>query len=1080
MIDWSLRIHSKTIDISGLPYYKLTYGNNKNTMIIDEHEVELPDEAPDEECVNFGLPLNEQIYRNTYIPKQVLNPSKDYGRENWSDKQKKGFVDHMWNIRKNGFWMFIKGRKTYIHPLLWFKLNHTDTRGKFIYKHSDLEFFMFWNHCLRRPNCNGMIDFKCRQLGDTQNTLVIIYEFGSRMRGSLNTMQSAINEKNIDRAFDRLTEIHKNMIYYFKPIHQGSEDAKSGKLVFKYPIELNTHKRIRDRVSKGESLVSTSSEEYEYPELNSQFHVGVTRENEFDGATDLGRVYLDEFGKCFKFYDQCLMYDGTYKNIGEIRVGDVVMGDDSTPRNVISTTNGSGKMYSITPKANGWASYTVNGKHTLVMKWGKTQEYCKWKRNEIVEMSVEEFMCQTENVKRHMTLYRVQVDYPAKEIQLDPYILGVWIGDGSHTEPNLTNPDTEIIEYVKDFCAKNELKLSSYTGLDHRICGIKAGHNGFLKTLKDLNLLSNKHIPKSYLFNSREIRLQLLAGLLDTDGYLNKAKNAYEITQKRQDVGIAIHRLAQELGFKSNLDIKIGGYTRADGTKFKGEYYRVAIFGQDLYQIPCKVERKKVYKKPVIHKNSRDSKKTCFKVEQVENGDFYGFETDGNNRFLLKDCQVVHNCKSGFSASEWLRVMLEAIFSKITGKKTGMIIMTSTVDEITPETLEESINLYKEASPKKLLKNGSTINGLLRIFRGVVARGEVDHWGDPLAEKILRETTEQYNAMIESGNLKGALSYIQKNPRTIDDVFVSVNNQSQFHTENLVRRQMQLDTIHPKPYVRGNFKWKDGVRDTEVIWEPNQQGRWEVSKHPHDYGLENNVKRINIISKKPANSYYFSAGVDPIDQKHTIGVGSEISKAAFCIGRRFDQSIDGGESKYYQYEDEIKGIQKGDPIDLGSFHQTNRTICTYINRPEDPADFFEDLLMTLVYYGSDYLPEKNKAGALLTYMDMRGYSGYLMEKPTSISNVKGKVEKDAVTMSEKTGNMMFDYITTYTCKMANAIDHPELLAQLLSMNWGNRGKKDLGVAFGWMLYAFNNKKQKRPIDKEEEVTGVEHWEENVV
>lgn len=734
MIRWADRIKEKTIDIQGLPYYHVSYGKNKKTMLIDEHVVEIPDEVPDDQCINFGLPLKDQIYRNIYVPKQVLNPRKDYGRENWSEKDKKGFVDHMWNIRKNGFWMFIKGEKTYIHPLLIFKYNHTDTRSKFIYKYSDLEFFMFWNHCLRSPHCKGMIDFKCRQLGDTQNTLVIIYEFGSRKRGSLNTMQSAINEKNIDRAFDRLTEIHKNMVYYFKPIHQGSEDAKSGKLVFKYPIELNTHKRMRDKASKGESLVATSAEDYEYPELNSQFHVGVTRANEFDGATDLGRVYLDEFGK-----------------------------------------------------------------------------------------------------------------------------------------------------------------------------------------------------PKS-----------------------------------------------------------------------------------------------------------------------------------------------------GFSPSEWLRVMLEAIYSKITNKKTGMIIMTSTVDEITPETLEESINLYRESNPKKLLSNGSTVNGLFRIFRGVVARGEVDHWGFPLTEKILKETTEIYNAMMESGNIKGALSYIQKNPRTIDDVFVSVNNQSQFHTENLVRRQMQLDTMQPKPYVRGNLKWKDGNRDTEVIWEPNQNGRWEISRHPHDYGLVANMRTVGIGSRKPANSYYFSCGVDPIDQKNTVGSDSEISKGSFCLGRRFDEYVDGGEAKYYQFDDEIRGIQKGDPMDLGAFHETNRAVCTYMERPADPADFFEDLLMTLVYYGSDYLPEKNKSGALLTYMEIRGYGGYLMDKPTAIKNYKGQTEKDGVTMTDKSANSMFDYITTYTCKWANALDHPVLVGQLLTMNIKNKGKKDLGVAFGWMLYAFNNKIQKKPVDKEQEAKGINHWEENYV
>lgn len=736
MINWSKRISKdgKQIDITGLPYYHLKYSDKPEKIKIDEYYVDLPIAPDDKDCVNFGLSEKDQIYRKIFIPKQVLNPYTDYGRENWSEKDKDGFVDQMWNIRCNGFWIFIKCVKTYIHPLLFFKYNFTDTRGKFIYKHSDLEFFMLWNHCLRSENCKGMIDFKCRQLGDTHNTLVIIYEFGSRKRGSLNTMQSAINENNIGRAFDRLAEIHKNMVYFFKPIHQGSEDAKGGKLILRYPTELQTSKRIKEKHNKGVQLNATSAVDYEYPELNSQFEMGVTNERTFDGSTDLGRVYLDEFGK-----------------------------------------------------------------------------------------------------------------------------------------------------------------------------------------------------PKS-----------------------------------------------------------------------------------------------------------------------------------------------------GFSPQEWLRVMMEAIYSKITGKKTGMIIMTSTVDEITQESLEESITLYKESNPNKLLKNGSTVNGLFRIFRGVVARGKVDHWGFPLAEEIIQETTETYNAMMEAGNIKGALSYIQKNPRTIDDVFVSVNNQSQFHTENLVRRQMSLDTQSPKPYVRGNLRRKDGIKDSEVIWEPNPKGKWEISKHPHDYGLKANAKTVGLFTKKPANTYYFSTGVDPIDQKQTIGSSEEISKGSFCVGRRPDDMIDGIESRIAQYDDHVRGILKGDPLDFGSYNETNRVVCTYLERPDDPTVFFEDLLMTLEYYGSDYLPEKNKAGALLTYMTQRGYEGYLMQNPTSIKNYKGQTEKDGVTMTEKSANTMFDYITTYTCKMANAIDHPTLLAQLLSMNWGNRGKKDLGVAFGWMLYAFNNKVQRKPIDKEEEAKEIVHWEENII
>lgn len=743
MIDWSTRIiidekGIEYIDMQGMPYYYLKYDESCKIEIIHDEKVLLPVEPPDEACVNFGLPIDKQIFRKTYIPQQVRNPKKDYGRENWTEKEIDDFVDSEFNRRHNGLWFFIKGQKYYITGQHWFKMNHWKnmTDEEFEYRDHERKFFTLALQVQRDPIDLGVDDFKCRQLGDTENALVLIYERGSRIRGGLATMQSFTGEDHVKETYDRLVHGHNNMIHYFKPMSDGTEKAASG-LKMRYPAKHNTHAEVMKQHSQNNIVNQSSTEDYQYPALNSRFRYGTSKAIKFDGATGILTAYGDEFGKA------------------------------------------------------------------------------------------------------------------------------------SDTNPN-----------------------------------------------------------------------------------------------------------------------------------------------------------------------------------------------------------------------EWLRTMVEAVFSNIRGKKRGFIIMTSTAEDVSANSLEWATTLYRESDPNKRLKTGSTLNRIIRIFRGVACRGfetiVADKWGFIDEKAVIEAVTEKYNAMIEAGNMVGAMSFIRKNPRTIEDVFMSANNQSQFHVQNLQKRLTQLDMMSKKPYVRGNFKWKDGIKDTEVIWEPNPNGRWEVSKHPHDFGLENNVKKVNILSKKPANNYYFSAGVDPIDQKNTVGSSNEISKASFCIGRRFDKNIDSGEAKYYQYEDEIHGIQKGDPMDLGAFHQTNRVVCTYLNRPLDPFDFFEDLLMTLVYYGSDYLPEKNKAGALLTYMTMRGYDGYLMDKPTSQKNVKGKTEKDGVTMTEKSATDIFNYITTYTCKWANAIDHPELISQLLTMNWENRGKKDLGVSFGWMLYAFNNKKIKAPVDKEEESSHIEHWEEHVV
>jgi len=328
--------------------------------------------------------------------------------------------------------------------------------------------------------------------------------------------------------------------------------------------------------------------------------------------------------------------------------------------------------------------------------------------------------------------------------------------------------------------------------------------------------------------------------------------------------------------------------------------------------------------------------------------------------------------------------------------------------------------------------------------------------------------------MIRAGNMKGAISYLRKNPIDIDDVFRSASNESQFHIENLQRREFYLSEVaNPKPWGRGNLKWKDGIADTEVIWEPNSKGKWVISRHPHDYELETNKRVTTISANKPGNSRYFCCGIDPIAQKDTLE--KEPSKGAIVIMRKMDKDVDVAESLYYQFNDEIRGIVKGSPVNNGSEFETNRVICTYMERPSDPAEFFEDVILSVVYYGTDFLPEKNSYGGLSAYLTLRGYNLYEMDKPTTVKNYKGQSEKGGVTATEGSINMCFDFITTYTCTMANAIDHPDLLAQLLTMNWNNRGKRDLGMAFGWALYANLQKKPRWHGDKQKQI--VQHYTE---
>jgi hypothetical protein len=151
-----------------------------------------------------------------------------------------------------------------------------------------------------------------------------------------------------------------------------------------------------------------------------------------------------------------------------------------------------------------------------------------------------------------------------------------------------------------------------------------------------LGLFNNKHIPDVYKYNSREVRLQVLAGLIDTDGY--NASGCYEITQKSKQLADDIEYLAFSLGFMVTRTLK-SSRCMYKGEYSYGEYHRMIIFGEGIDKIPVTLDRKKM--EPRLAKN----RATClrFDVQSLGTGTYHGFQLDGDGRFLLGDFLVTHN-----------------------------------------------------------------------------------------------------------------------------------------------------------------------------------------------------------------------------------------------------------------------------------------------------------------------------------------------------------------------------------------------------------------------------------------------------
>lgn len=333
---------------------------------------------------------------------------------------------------------------------------------------------------------------------------------------------------------------------------------------------------------------------------------------------------------------EVVMYDGSLKKIEDIKVGDQVMGPDSTPRTVLETHVCEDDSYYIHQKHG--LDYTVNSKHILHLKedkFGYSENYYGYNKKNgqnILEISAEDYVNETSaGRKKRLYGYRVNGwDLPNQDLPIDPYIFGTWLGDGDSNGTILTSADKEIVNswkrYAKEIdCDFNKLK-SKYR---YSLKGKEVHNNVLLHNLKKLNVLNNKHIPDIYMKGSRQQRLELLAGLIDTDGYLNSRKTQFEITLKTNSFAEQIRDLAWSLGFRTTFHQRIvKGFDREEVT--------ISI---DLHTIPTRVERKKAPKIEV----RQDMRRGRIKVTKGEKMKFYGFYLDGDHLYLHKDGTVVHN-----------------------------------------------------------------------------------------------------------------------------------------------------------------------------------------------------------------------------------------------------------------------------------------------------------------------------------------------------------------------------------------------------------------------------------------------------
>ena len=360
--------------------------------------------------------------------------------------------------------------------------------------------------------------------------------------------------------------------------------------------------------------------------------------------------------------------------------------------------------------------------------------------------------------------------------------------------------------------------------------------------------------------------------------------------------------------------------------------------------------------------------------------------------------------------------------------------------------------LYENSNVTKRNRNGQTSSGLYSLFIPMEwnYEGFIDKYGVPIFD-----TPEKPIIGIDKSEVDiGVIDYWQNEveglktdqdalnefyrqfPRTIQHAFRDETKQSLFNLTKIYEQiDYNEDIKHSSLITQGNFQWLGGVRDTKVMFVPNNKGRFFVSWVP-----DNNMQNRMILkngAKYPGNEHCGAFGCDSYDISGTVdGRGSKGS---------------------------LHGLTKFSMEDV----PPNMFFLEYVARPDNAETFFEDVLMALVFYGMPILAENNKP-RLLYYLKRRGYRGYSINRPDKTYNKLSVTEREIGGVPNSSEDMkqahaaaIESYIDSYIGFNNDTYGDMYFIRTLndwSKFNLNNRTKFDASISSGLAIMACNKNK----------------------
>ena len=581
------------------------------------------------------------------------------------------------------------------------------------------------------------------------------------------------------------------------------------------------------------------------------------------------------------------------KKMGEIRVGDYVFNRKGNPVRVLGVfQQGIKDVYRITFHDG---SSTVCGKEHL---WSYTTKKCVSNKHYTTYTStLEDIMADLERYKNRDTMYKRAgkyrftlndcVEFEQQEVKIDPYLLGLLLGDGCFSYGNsgitFINDEIELHNQVNSIISQYNMAYSFTPRKENhcaygRLCRSvdqKHGKTYLREQLEAYGLYGckseTKFIPVEYKYNSKEVRLHILAGLLNTDGFVPSNRPSISYTTVSKQLYDDVAEVARSLGLFVNTDKK-------PDTREKNKHicYELTIrVNKELYDLLSSKHKSRLNLNAKKQKNWRLIKS----IEYVGKEECQCIYVDDEEHlYLTDDFIVTHNTIVAITS---FVLFLMSNFNYQNASISGKTVMTARRNLVNPLKqicLTLGIEVIDHRSENFLeLRQGKTCN-LVYIFGGKDERAQDMVQGLTLACSLIDEVVLMpesfYNQLVARHSVDGAKIFTTSNPGSPWSWFY----------KDVIKRLPKINGIYLHFTMDDNPSLSEEVKERykqlySGVWKRRFiDGKWCVAdgliydmlspvniKHPDDIPYDKAEKWYIGVDYGTANATAFELGFKDIN-----------------------------------------------------------------------------------------------------------------------------------------------------------------------------------------------------------------------